>query len=364
MAYQREAPHHFIHLAWADLLGSRVRSRALKMGEPGLWTLYLELLFASYAAGGRLPAEPELLSDDVVTPLDEVRRLLPILLELGRLPGAAGLRIDEDGSLINVRVVQEFAAERAYREAKAESGREGAREKWKKERLKKREREPSPRVETSEAGPSACGTDGTAIRSDDKGRQVDGTAIRSDDSPAPSPDPSPNEEREAPPAPGRSLRSAGGRRKVRTPAPDRFSEAELAELREYTAAHRPDLLPRFEAVLEKFLGHRRARGEVLAEWVEGGKCWIQDERREPSATAAAPTEDRGAIRAELEAEAARLHGPGPSEAREQFYLLAADQTGVPRSRKDVADDLLRFERAALGDMIRRTNHSAGVGAAA
>lgn len=131
-----------------------------------------------------------------------------------------------------------------------------------------------------------------------------------------------------------SLCSAGGR-KTKTPAPERFSADERAELVRFTAEQKPTLLPDLDVVLEKFLRHKASKGELLADWVEGAKAWILAERREPAAhqqSTTPPTETRDALAARHRAELDAQFGPGPSHER-QCHLAALLERAVGVNRE-------------------------------
>jgi len=114
---------------WApqDWRTSRVRARSAMTGDYMLRLVYLESLSALYEAGGYLPADPDLLADELLLPAGEIARCLPILDALARSRGGRGGLLIEDDRISNPRVSADLAEEQAYRDGQAEHGRQSGR---------------------------------------------------------------------------------------------------------------------------------------------------------------------------------------------------------------------------------------------
>ncbi len=116
---------HFMRLAVQDLRGSTIRKRALRLGRPELWALYMELLWALHEAGGTLSSDPQALADELEfwTP-EQIADMLPLLAPA---PGKRGGIVVDGGSLRCQRVNDSLDEEAAFRAAQAERGRSGGR---------------------------------------------------------------------------------------------------------------------------------------------------------------------------------------------------------------------------------------------
>jgi hypothetical protein len=95
---------HIMQLAVQDLLGSSIRARALRLGRPLLWLLYLELILNLQDAGGTLPDDPEALADRMPMFLpEEIAELLPLLRPA---PGSRGGIVVEGDTCHQPRVTE------------------------------------------------------------------------------------------------------------------------------------------------------------------------------------------------------------------------------------------------------------------
>lgn len=108
-------------IAVQDYRTSRVRLRSVTSGDPTLRAIYLELLFALWERGGRIPADPESVADEVGLPVSEVAPRLAILAKLGE-KGRGGIVI-ADGWITNARVTEDLERAIAYRERQSDRGR-------------------------------------------------------------------------------------------------------------------------------------------------------------------------------------------------------------------------------------------------
>jgi hypothetical protein len=112
---------HIARFAVQDWRTSKIRARSSTTQDPMLRTVYFEILLALYESGGRLPADPELLSDTLLLPAEEISRCLPILLKFGQ-SGRGGLQL-QDSYIHNARVDEDLEEEKEYRLKQAERGR-------------------------------------------------------------------------------------------------------------------------------------------------------------------------------------------------------------------------------------------------
>lgn len=114
---------HIMRLAVQDLTGSHIRKRALRLNRRELWLLYLELLLRLHEAGGRLPAQPEALVDELeFFTVEELRELIPLLAPV---PGKVGGIEVEGDELLNRRLAEELALAQEYSEGQALRGARG-----------------------------------------------------------------------------------------------------------------------------------------------------------------------------------------------------------------------------------------------
>lgn len=116
----KESPH-IMPIAVQDYRTSRVRLRSVTSSDPTLRALYLELLFALWERGGRIPADPDSVADEVGLPAADVAPRLAILAKLGE-SGRGGIVI-EDGWIKNARVSEDLEHALAYRERQSYRGR-------------------------------------------------------------------------------------------------------------------------------------------------------------------------------------------------------------------------------------------------
>jgi hypothetical protein len=118
-----------------DYRSSKVRQRSARTGDPALRLVYLEMLLALWVSGGELPADPDLLADELLLPADEIARVLPILSDMRQKDphGRGGLQVSE-GSISNPRVTEDLAENQRFREKQADLGRRGGVAKAKRSR--------------------------------------------------------------------------------------------------------------------------------------------------------------------------------------------------------------------------------------
>lgn len=108
-------------IAVQDYRTSRVRLRSVTSSDPTLRALYLELLFALWERGGRIPADPDSVADEVGLPASDVAPRLAVLVNLGK--GGRGGIVIEDGWIKNARVSEDLEHALAYRERQSYRGR-------------------------------------------------------------------------------------------------------------------------------------------------------------------------------------------------------------------------------------------------
>ena len=129
-ADQPARPEHFVQFAPQDHFGSKVFKRAARTGDETLWSVYTMIVLLLPTKGGRMPADPQLLVDELVFwPEEEIARCLEILEALGKT-GRGGIRILEDGTLENARMSDTIAE----RQQRSEGARGAARARWEKEK--------------------------------------------------------------------------------------------------------------------------------------------------------------------------------------------------------------------------------------
>lgn len=118
---------HIMRWAPMDWRTSRVRARSAMSRDPMLRLVYLEALSALYEAGGSLPADPAALADELLLPVKEIARCLPVLDEIARTGAGRGGLLIEDGRITNGRVTEDLKNEQAFREQQATHGKRGGR---------------------------------------------------------------------------------------------------------------------------------------------------------------------------------------------------------------------------------------------
>jgi hypothetical protein len=94
-------------------------------GDHMLRLIYLEALSALYEAGGSLSADPQTLSDELLLPVEEIARCLPILDGIARAGSGRGGLLMENGQISNGRVSADLLEEQAFRAKQAEHGSRG-----------------------------------------------------------------------------------------------------------------------------------------------------------------------------------------------------------------------------------------------
>lgn len=120
------APVHLYRWAPQDWLTSRVRARAIRTGDPHLAAIYRDIIDVLRMAGGPIAADPLELEDLLHWPVEEIERVVGILLEMGnRTTTRGGLYRTDDGRLSCRRVEDDIAADLEFRGKKAEAGRIG-----------------------------------------------------------------------------------------------------------------------------------------------------------------------------------------------------------------------------------------------
>lgn len=115
-------------MRWApqDYRTSRVRNRSALTADPMLRLVYLELLNALHEAGGALPSDAAFLADELLLPVAEIERCLPILILMSEHSLRGGIVL-ENGTVSNVRVCEDLRAAEEYREKQSERGAKGGR---------------------------------------------------------------------------------------------------------------------------------------------------------------------------------------------------------------------------------------------